>query len=178
MKNQSRIRWITRTAVFLALLVVLQALTASFGNTLVTGSVVNLLLIVSVMVCGPASGLSVAVLSPILAKLLGIGPFWSLIPFIIAGNVVLVLLWHFLGRLSGARGPILATAAAACAKFLVLYGGIVKVAIPFLLQLNGQQAAAVSHMFSLPQLATALIGGAAASLILPLLQRALAGKQG
>jgi hypothetical protein len=176
MKNQSRIRWVTRTAVFLALLVVLQSLTASFGSTLVTGSMVNLMLIVSVMICGLTSGLSVAALSPILAKLLGIGPFWSLIPFIIAGNVALVLLWHFLGRLGGAKGPVLATAAAACAKFLVLYGGIVKVAIPFLLQLSGQQAAVVSHMFSLPQLVTALIGGAAASLILPLLQRALAGK--
>lgn len=69
--------WITRTAALTALLVVLQASTAALGSTLVTGTVVNLLLIISVMTCGAASGLSVAVLSPVLAKLIGIGPLWA-----------------------------------------------------------------------------------------------------
>ena len=96
--NKGKTLWITRTAVFIALLVVLQAATASLGNTIITGSVVNMLLVVSVMTCGMMSGLCVAVISPVMAKLIGIGPLWSLIPFIIAGNITLILTWHFIGN--------------------------------------------------------------------------------
>ena len=47
-----RTLWITRTAVLTAMLVVLQAATQATGNTVITGSVVNMLLIISVMACG------------------------------------------------------------------------------------------------------------------------------
>lgn len=170
--------WITRTAVCAALLVVLQAVTASWGNTLITGSVVNLLLIVSVMTCGLSSGSCVAVLSPVLAKLIGIGPFWSLIPFIVAGNLSLVLIWHCAGNRQGrhpAAGKVAALIAAAVAKFLVLYVGIVRIAVPIILRLSEPQATVVSNLFSFPQLITALAGGAAALCLLPLLQKAIAG---
>ena len=50
--NKEKTLWITRTAIFVALLVVLQAATAALGNTIITGSVVNMLLVVSVMTCG------------------------------------------------------------------------------------------------------------------------------
>ena len=49
MEQKKRIIRITRTAVFLALLIVLQAATAPLGSTLLTGSVVNFLLITSLM---------------------------------------------------------------------------------------------------------------------------------
>ncbi len=98
MNNKSKIQWITRTAILIALLVVLQAATTPLGTTIVTGSVVNMLLIVSVMIGGLASGLTVAVISPVLAKLVGIGPLWTLIPFIILGNITLVSLWHIFGN--------------------------------------------------------------------------------
>ena len=91
LNNKRNILWITRTAIFIALLIVLQAATAPLGNIIVTGTIVNLLLIVSVMSCGLASGLTVAAISPVMAKFLGIGPLWSLIPFIAAGNAALVL---------------------------------------------------------------------------------------
>lgn len=176
MNNKKRILWITHTAVFIALLVVLQAATAPLGNTLITGTVVNLLLIVSVMTCGPASGLTVAVISPIVAKFIGIGPLWVLIPFIAAGNIALVLIWNFLGnRKTGNQTSayIAALIAAATAKFLVLYLGIVQIAVPMLLGLPEQQAAVVSNLFSIPQLITALSGGIAASIILPTLKKAI-----
>ena len=67
--NKGKTLWITRTAVFIALLVVLQAATASLGNTIITGSVVNMLLVVSVMTCGMMSGLCVAVISPVIVQL-------------------------------------------------------------------------------------------------------------
>jgi len=168
--------WITRTAVFIALLVVLQAATAPLGNTIVTGSIVNMMLVVSVMTCGLATGLSVAAVSPIMAKFIGIGPFWSLIPFIIAGNTTLVLVWHFIGNRKMGRkhaSGITALVCAAIAKFLVLYIGIVRIAIPVFLGLPEQQAAVISYMFSMPQLVTALIGGIMAIALLPTLKKAI-----
>lgn len=176
MQNRNRIFWITRTAIFIALLVVLQAATAPLGNILVTGSIVNLLLIVSVMTSGLSSGVAVALLSPVLAKLFGIGPLWSIIPFIILGNLTLIIMWHFIGsktRLRQVPSYIIALIVAAVAKFGVLYLGIVKMAIPVLLNLPDQQAAVISAMFSIPQLITAAVGGAIAVTILPLLQRTI-----
>ena len=176
MDNKKRIRWITRTAIFVALLVVVQAATASLGNTIVTGSLVNLLLIVSGMTCGTGSGLTVAVLSPVLAKLIGIGPLWSLIPFIMLGNAVLVLVWRWLGNknIGGQTvSYIIALVCGAVAKFLVLYLGIVKIAVPLLLNLPEKQAAVISGMFSIPQLITASIGGVLALLLLPALKKML-----
>ncbi len=79
---------ITRTALFTALLVALQAATLPFGNTLVTGSVVNLLLILAALFLDLPAAAAVGLLSPAVAKFLGIGPLWALIPFIALGNLV------------------------------------------------------------------------------------------
>lgn len=176
MSNRKKILWITQTAVFIALLIVLQAVTAPLGNTLITGTIVNMLLIVSVMTCGLTSGLTVAAISPIMAKLIGIGPFWILIPFIAAGNIALVSVWHSLGnRMYGHpfTARIIALVTAAFVKFGVLYVGIVQVAVPILLGLPEQQAAVISQLFSIPQLITALAGGALAFAILPTLKKAI-----
>ncbi|MCL2158476.1 MAG: hypothetical protein FWH48_03620 [Oscillospiraceae bacterium] len=172
MKNKG-ILWIAQTAIFVALLIGGQAATASFGQ-LVTGSWVNAMLIISVMTCGLASGLTVAALSPVFAKLFGIGPLWSIIFFIMAANAALVLTWHLIGNMKFANVHlvrILALCAAAICKFLVLYIGIVQLAVPFLLNLPEPQAAAVSALFSLPQLITASIGGAIAIAILPAIEK-------
>ena len=176
MNTKSHVLWITRTAVFIALLVILQVSTSPLGNIFVTGSAVNMLLVVSVMTCGLSSGIAVSLLSPILAKLIGIGPLWSLIPFIILGNLALSMIWYFITgktKVNRVITYIIAIAAAAITKFMVLYLGIVKLAVPFLLGLPEKQAAVISGMFSLPQLMTALIGGAIAAMILPILQRSL-----
>lgn len=172
--------WITRTAVIIALLIVLQTATAALGSTIITGSVVNMLLIVSVMTCGIMSGLCVAVISPVMAKLIGIGPLWSLIPFIVAGNMILVLIWHFAGNRHWRQkhtAQVIALAAAALAKFLILYVGIVQIAVPLLLGLPEPQAAVISNMFSLSQFLTALLGGGMALLVLPTLKKARKGGQ-
>lgn len=168
--------WITRTAALTALLVVLQASTSALGSTLVTGTVVNLLLIISVMTCGAASGLSVAVLSPVLAKLIGIGPLWGLIPFIAAGNLALAAVWLAVGsRRWGSRyaPQITALVLAAAAKSLVLYLGVVKLALPLFSGLTAAQAAAIAHMFSAPQLVTAVLGGLLALPLLAPLKKAM-----
>lgn len=171
---------ITRTAALTALLVAAQMLTAPLGNTIVTGTVVNMLLAVSAVVGGLPAGVAVAALSPVLAKLLGIGPLWGLIPFIAAGNMTLVLAWHLLGgrRAEASLWAYLpAVAGAAAAKSAILYLGVVRLAIPLLLGLSGPEATAVSALFSLPQLLTALLGGTLAAALLPAVQRALSQRR-
>ena len=76
-----KIRWITETAILLALLVTLQAVTKGFGQ-LVTGSCVNAVLAIAALVGGLASGLTVALISPVLAFLLGIAPQILTVPAI------------------------------------------------------------------------------------------------
>ncbi|MDH6367311.1 MULTISPECIES: ECF transporter S component [unclassified Breznakia] len=176
MIQNKKILWITQTAVFVALLVVVQAATAPLGNTLITGSLVNMLLIISVMTCGVFSGMSVALISPIMAKLVGIGPLWSIIPFVALGNISLILVWYFVGNRKMSSlyvSYIVACVLGAIAKFVVLYIGVVKIAVPIILALPEPQATVVSTMFALPQLFTALLGGVVALLVLPRIKQAL-----
>jgi uncharacterized membrane protein len=179
-KNKKKIFWITRTAIFIALLVVIQAATAPFKVTLLTGSLVNMILVVSVMTCGFSSGLIVSVISPFLAMLFGIGPqLWPIVLLIALGNTVLVLLWYLICKKALKEklvGYIAALAAAAVGKFLFLYVSIVQLALPLILKLPEKQAAALSATFSVPQLITALIGGVLAILVLPVIRKATSSR--
>lgn len=174
MIKNKKIRWITQTAIFLALLIVLQFAAAQLGNQYITGSVVNLVLIVSTMMCGYASGATIACVAPVFIRLIGIGPaFWELVPFIALGNLVLITVWYLSGRYIKSKKiayPLALVISAVC-KFLALYLGIVKFVAPVLLKLP--PAAPVMLAYSYPQLITAAIGGAIAIIILPLLRKAI-----
>ncbi len=175
-KNMNKkVLWITQTGVLVALLIIAQAVTSSLGNTIVTGSIVNLILIVAVMLCGVYTGASVALISPIFAKFFGIGPLWSLIPFIALGNVVIVIVWYLIGN-KNAKKPmvmyVIACVVGAVCKALTLYITIAQFAVPILLQLEEPQASVISATFSLPQFITATIGGVLAIAVLPVLKKA------
>lgn len=172
--------WIAETAVMLALLIVLQWITKPLGQ-LVTGSCVNAVLAVSALFSCLSSGITVALLSPIFAYLLGIAPQLVTVPAIMAGNAVFVLL---LSLLAGGKQPlwrsIAAWLAAAAGKFAVLYILVVKIvcglASDALLNLGVLKAPMLEKlpgMFALPQLFTALIGGGLALVMVPLLKKAL-----
>ncbi|MGD9559545.1 MAG: ECF transporter S component [Oscillospiraceae bacterium] len=177
MDTRSRILWITRTAIFIALLIAIQAVTQPLGQY-VTGSLVNLILILSTLLGGLFSGVTVALLSPVFAFLLGIGPAMPpVVPVIMLGNLVLVLAWHFIaGKAEGkkmlAMYPV-ALVVGAVVKFLVLYLGIVQLVLPFILKLPEGPTAVLTASFSYPQLITAALGGLAACLIAPPLKRIL-----
>ena len=178
---RKKLLWITETAIMLALLVTLQALTKPMGQ-LVTGSCVNAVLAVSALVGGPGSGLTVAVISPVLAYLLGIAPQILTVPAIMAGNAVYVLLLSLLADKTG-RNPLkqaIAWAVAAAAKFAALYLIVVKIICGVLSEnllaagtLKEPMLKALPATFSWPQLFTALIGGAVALLIVPGIRKAL-----
>ena len=63
---RKKILWITETAVMLALLVTLQAVTKPLGQ-LVTGSCVNTVLAITVLLVGLHSGITIALMSPVCA---------------------------------------------------------------------------------------------------------------
>ena len=176
-----KIRWITETAVMLALLVCLQALTKPMGQ-LVTGSCVNAILAVSALVGGLSSGLVVALCSPVLAFLLGIAPQILTVPAIMAGNSVFVILLSVLADKTGKNmiKQIIAWIVAAAAKFAALYAIVVLLICGILSEnllaagvLKAPMLNALPATFSWPQLITALIGGAVALSITPVLRKAL-----
>lgn len=170
---KKKILWITQTAVMLALLVVLQWLTKPFGQ-FVTGSCVNAVLAVAVLMGGFWSGAAVALISPFVAFLFGIGPqLLPIVPAIAVGNLVFVgalyLICRFVPRL---LGKLLAWLGAAVLKFGALYLLVVQL-LCRVLPLKQPQIDTFTGMFSLPQLITALIGGGIAFLIVPVLKKAL-----
>lgn len=173
-----KIRWITETAVMLALLVAVQGVTSGLGNQYITGSCVNLILAVTTLVAGLWSGMTVACVSPFLASVFGIGPkFIQLLPGVAVGNLVLVLVLHFTaGKSSSQVLRIGGWIAAAAAKFAALYLVMVKLLVPSLVGggvIPEKASVVLSAQFSWPQLVTALIGGGVALLIVPLLKKAL-----
>ena len=180
-KMKNKIRWITETAAMLALLVALQAFTKPMGQ-LVTGSCVNAVLAISALIGGLSCGLTVALVSPVMAFLLGIAPQIITVPAIMAGNTVYVLLLALLADRSGKNlvKQAIAWIVAAAAKFATLYAVVVKLICGVMADqllaagtLKAPMLDALPATFSWPQLFTALIGGAVALVIVPVLRKAL-----
>ena len=178
--NSKRILWITQTAIFIALLVSAQAFTRPLGQ-FVTGSCVNFILVTSCILLGLPSAVVVAVVSPPCAfMIIGIPAFPILLPFMMAGNLTLVTVIYFvsgksfdsLSRSSYIR-ICTAVVAAAISKFLVLWVGIVQIALSFISEIKQPQIDAMSATFSWPQLVTAFIGSSLAIAVIPTLKKAL-----
>lgn len=172
--SMKKTTWIVRTAVCLALLLVLQVATKSLGQ-FVTGSCVNLVLAMAALSGGLWSGVAVAVLSPFCAYALGIGPaFLQLVPCVALGNAVYAVLFALLvGKWLTAK-PLAAWGSmvlAAVCKLAALYVVLVKLVAPMIVP--AAKLTAVTAAFTWPQLVTALIGGVLACLIAPLVRRAL-----
>ena len=183
---RKKVLWITETAVMLALLVTLQALTKPMGQ-LVTGSCVNAVLAISVLLVGMSSGITIALISPVCAYLFGIAPnFVTVLPIMIGNVCVVVLLRLIAGKTHKPiwRQPV-ALVTAAGVKFGVLYLLVVKVICGLasgallgkklgdIVVLAPPMLKMLPTMFAWPQLFTALIGGAVALLITPVLRKAL-----
>ena len=178
---KKKILWITETAVMLALLITLQTLTKPMGQ-LVTGSCVNAILAVTALVAGLSSAAVVALISPVLAFLLGIAPQILTVPAIMIGNTVYVVLLSLMADRSGKKilRQIIAWIAAASCKFIALYVIVAKILCGVLSErllaagtLKPPMLNVLPVTFSWPQLVTALIGGAIALLISPAIMKAL-----
>lgn len=178
---QKKLRFITETAVMLALLVALQALTKPLGQ-LVTGSCVNAVLAVTVLAAGLGSGITVALISPVLAYLLGIAPQILTVPAIMVGNTAFVIALYLIAGKDSKKiaRQILAWLAAAGVKFAALYAivvwlmcGVFSEKLLSAGMLKAPMLKVLPVSFGITQLFTALIGGAVALLIVPILRKAL-----
>ena len=152
---------------------------------LITGSCVNCVLAVAVLLVGMGSGIALALISPVFAFLLGIAPNFITVLPIMVGNTCFVVLLRLLG--AGKQSlwrSVGALTAAAAAKFAVLYVLVVRLICGvFARELLGKKLGEVvllappmlnmlPAMFSWLQLITALLGGGLALGMLPVLRRA------
>ena len=189
MKN--RTLWVTRTGVLLALVLVAQfigkmipagAVIIGPMNTsqIITGSLVNMMLIISAAIVGMSSGVTIGVLSSILATLLGMGPiFPQITPLIAAGNAILVVIicigFNMTGGLKGgasAAGKLAVVAVAAAVKCGFLWLTVPKM-LGLIAEVKPPQAKMLTIMFSWPQAITAVIGGLLALAVLPAVKKAI-----
>ena len=182
-----KVRRLTETAVMLALLICLQWAGSLVPNQLtkqlITGTCVNCVLAVTVLLVGMSSGITVAVISPVCAFLLGIAPNFITVAPIMLGNTCFVVILRLL--VGGAWRRAVAVVAAALAKFCVLYVLVVKIIcgaasgallgkkLGDVVLLAPPMLKALPTMFAWPQLVTALAGGALALLVMPVLCKAL-----
>ena len=180
MNRQAQV--ITRTGLCIALVVVLQFLSSMalgslppLAKQLVTGSLVNLMLAVSVVFIGMWPGVAVGILSSIVATLLGIGPVFPIItPFIALSNAIYVVILAFFFRKDGASlvNKLVGLALAAAVKCAFLW-----VSVPWVLttipEAKPPQIAAMTLMFSWPQGITAVIGGLVCLALAPVLKKAI-----
>ena len=186
-----KIRWITETAVMLALLVCLQWVGSfvpdQMTKQLITGTLVNCVLAVTVLMVGLSSGIIVALISPICAFVFGIAPnFITVLPIMVGNSCYVALLCLIIGtsRRFGWRQPV-ALASAAVVKFGVLYLLVVKVIcgvasnallgkkLGETVLLAPPMLKMLPTMFAWPQLVTAISGGIIALAIVPVLRKAL-----
>jgi hypothetical protein len=152
------LRIITRTALLLALTLLLQSLrfvipAPVFGSTLLIGSLVNACLLVSVESAGIWPGVIVAVATPIAASFQQMLPLPIFILPVAVANILYILIY----KGGSAWGKWQGVTLAAMGKALFLY--LAFAWLLTLVNLNVKMAAALLFVMGWPQLATGLAGG-------------------
>lgn len=162
---------ITLAGLFLALAIVFQLLGRSYPDVSrnLVGPLINMLLLLCVWYCGLRYGLMLSILTPLTALLVGqlnpvMAPF---MPFIMIGNALLVLAFHFFrnhlpGRIIG-----------------IILGAIIKyffmsLSVRFIAPSLGLPDPVLKNMafaFGTVQLIAALIGGLLAMIVIELLDK-------
>lgn len=165
-----KVKFMTRTAILLALTIVFQTLGRSLplgqANQFITGSLVNACLIIAAASVGLWGGLAVSLLSPFGAILTGAPIPLLFAPFIGVGNFILVLLFVLFKK-----QQILGVASGAVLKFGFLFASI-NLFVNWM-NLPGPKATAMIATFSWPQLVTAIIGGAIALIVIKTIGKSL-----
>lgn len=181
MKN-SNTNWLVKTAAGIALIIIAQligkmipSIAVIFGpfsvSQLITGSLVNFILLSMTILVDAKSGVTVGILSSVFATILGIGPIFPIItPAIALANAVIVVVFALIYKKENKKIIYLALVAAALAKFAFL-----SVTVPFLLNyipdIKAPQVKMLTVMFSWPQLITAVCGGILAIICYPLIKK-------
>ena len=163
--NNKTTKWISYTAMGVALVVVGQflgsripSIATIFGpfsvQQLITGTLVNCILLVFTARSGVTSGAVIGVLSSVLAAAFGISQI-VVTPMVAVGNALLCIVYGLLARRPSWHIPAMIIGAVVKCAFLWL-------TVPMVLAAAGlpeKQTAMLSIMFSWPQGVTALCGG-------------------
>jgi len=155
--SHSTIRWMSRTAVIFALTLVIQIVGLP---QFFTGPLVNAFLLLSAMMIGVSSGIFIGLFTPWIAFSRGLlpAPLGPMIPFIMLGNVSLVIIFSLITmkrkEYIGLSG--LGITVGAVIKYLIL-----SQSVTFLVSVPPPVAKAMQ----LPQLFTALAGGVIALVV-------------
>lgn len=156
--NNNKLKYLTRTAMLLALTIVFQFLGRHIplgqNSNFIVGPLVNACLIISAGLVGIFGGAVISVLSPYGAILTGATLPLPLAPFIAVGNFVLVLAFYIFRK-----RKVIGIISGSIAKFAVIYGSLLYI-IPFFKLMPANKAMNLAGAaFGWPQLVTALIGG-------------------
>lgn len=169
------IRFVTRTALLLAVAILFQFLGKYLGtyNNFIVGPVVNAVLLIATEIVGIFSGIFISIAAPLVSALTNKAAIAPVIlafsPFIMAGNAVYVVIYALLNKSKTLTSRSLAAGVGSVVKFLLLYGSVL--AFTRLMSINEKIAAVLVGLFGWPQLVTAIIGSIVAILVIPVLKR-------
>lgn len=179
MNTRKRILWITQTAMLLAIAVLSQSylMTLLGGNTpvsqLAVGSIVNFCLVLSTLTSGFWSGASIAIGTTFIAYVMGRIVYPQQVLIVILGNLTLVaIFWLFCGKKIFGKNSnesvnwAIASIIGSVSKFIVLWFGMTKIFIEFVLKNDASlpaprlqaMTAMITMNFTWTQIVTALTG--------------------
>lgn len=183
--SSQNIRKMVTTALLIALAIVFQQLRFVIGDSIVTtyiiSSLVNLCLIVAATAVALWSGESVAVITPLIALMQGHAQL-PMVPWIIAGNAVLALLYALFAMKKEAPLAVewprfgVTGVVAAVLKYLVIALGQATV-LTSAKGLAFQAAFSTAAAAQVVQVVTAVIAMILGGLILPMLPAKIVGKK-
>ncbi len=163
------------SGLFIALAVTTQYIGKAipFFNQILVGSIINAILISSVLYCGVYYACLVSLLTPITAFLIGVipslqGPF---VPFICIGNLSLVVAFSILMKLTNTYKEYIGIIVSAIIKFIFLFISAQYLIELFGLNLPEKMIQALKVSMGIMQFITALIGGTLAILINKMLKK-------
>jgi len=144
-------------------LIAISVLAPLAKQQMITGPIVNACLFVGAMLLGSGNAVFVGLMPSLIALSIGLLPavLAPMIPFIMVSNAILILIFSWLKEKNYWLAVILASAA----KFVFLFSFSFIVSN---LIIKKEIAVKAAAMMSWPQLATALLGGAIAYLIINL----------
>lgn len=179
-KMKLKTKQVVLTGIFLGICIASQFLKNT--SVYVTGSIINLVLLLTTGYCGVVCGIIISIITPVTSFIITGSPLISMVPAIMpaimAGNIIYVLAFYFIKRIAydrykGAKTELrrMAATLGGGAVGAVLKAGfmgvvIVKIILPLLGHNVPEKLMTVAKVqFSLVQLITAGIGCALATII-------------
>ncbi len=184
--SSQNIRKMVTTAILIALTIVFQLLRPVLGgsniiSTYIIGSLINLSLIVAACAVGLWSGVSVAVITPIIALIQGHSTL-PMMPWVMAGNLVLVVIFALFAQNDKTSLHV------EWVRWIIV--GVVATLVKYLVMSFGQSlvltsakglafsvAFGTAAIAQIVQIVTALIGTVLGGIILPMLPAEVVGKK-